>query len=62
MGRGPASTLTRTRFCQDPLWRIREDVAPRPHGQEPGLLGAAKAGAGEEKARPREEELPEPGG
>ena len=29
--RGPASTLTRTRFRQDPLWRIQGDVAPRAH-------------------------------
>ena len=36
-GPGLASTLTRTRSPQDPLWRIQRDVVPRPHGKEPGL-------------------------
>ena len=39
-GRGAASTGTRTRSPQDPLWRIREEVEPRPQVQEPGLLRA----------------------
>ena len=36
--RGPVSTPTRTRLCQDRLWRIREDLGLRPHRQEPSVL------------------------
>ena len=60
-GRGPVSTPTRTRSPEDPLWRLREDVGPRPRRQEPVSSRPAAGGAGEEKARPAEEELPERG-
>ena len=38
-GRGPASTLTRTRSPQALLWRLRVDKGPCPHGQEPVSSG-----------------------
>ena len=50
-GRVPTSTQTRTRFPQDPLWRIREDLGLRPHRREPRLLRTRCGDFGEMRAR-----------